>query len=341
MTRALLLSTYIKFINLFPEIRTAIQDVFRQHSNLRSADAELQQRASEYLQLSIVASTDVLATVLEEMPSFPERESSILAVLKKKKPGRVPENEIRETKSPIPNSTTSTTSASNHAATNNHNASSADLLGLSTPPAQQNQNTTSTLIDVLGDIYSNSNSTAANGVGTGGTFNNKKFVFKNNGVLFENEMLQIGVKSEYRQNLGRLGLFYGNKTQVALQNFSPILQWSAENGTKLNVQIKPVEPTLEAGAQIQQMLTAECVDDYFDAPSIVISFRYNGVQQKLSIRLPLTINKFFEPTEMNAESFFARWKNLGGEQQRTQKVFKAQLPLDLPGAKNKLSGFGE
>lgn len=60
MTRALLLSTYIKFINLFPEIRSQIQDVFRQDSNLRSADAELQQRASEYLQLSIIASTDVL-----------------------------------------------------------------------------------------------------------------------------------------------------------------------------------------------------------------------------------------------------------------------------------------
>lgn len=114
MTRALLLSTYIKFINLFPEIRTNIQEVFRQHSNLRSADAELQQRASEYLQLSIVASTDVLATVLEEMPSFPERESSILAVLKKKKPGRVPENEIRESKSPAPAAIQNNT----HAATN-------------------------------------------------------------------------------------------------------------------------------------------------------------------------------------------------------------------------------
>lgn len=44
----------------------------------------------------------VQATVLEEMPAFPERESSILAVLKKRKPGRVPENEIRENKSPIP-----------------------------------------------------------------------------------------------------------------------------------------------------------------------------------------------------------------------------------------------
>lgn len=41
-----------------------------------------------------------------------------------------------------------------------------------------------------------------------------------------------------------------------------MLTWSAENALKLNVQIKPVEPTLEAGAQIQQMLTAECIDDY-------------------------------------------------------------------------------
>ncbi len=46
---------------------------------------------------------------------------------------------------------------------------------------------------------------------------NSRFIFKNNGVLFENDLIQIGVKSEYRQNLGRLGLFYGNKTQTVLQ----------------------------------------------------------------------------------------------------------------------------
>lgn len=48
-----------------------------------------------------------------------------------------------------------------------------------------------------------------------------------------------------------------------------------------------------------------------DAPSLVVSFIYNSVPQKITVKLPLTINKFFEPTEMNAESFFARWKNLG------------------------------
>uniref|UniRef100_A0A1L8DVR8 AP-2 complex subunit alpha n=1 Tax=Nyssomyia neivai TaxID=330878 RepID=A0A1L8DVR8_9DIPT len=325
MTRALLLSTYIKFINLFPEIRSTIQEVFKQHSNLRSADAELQQRASEYLQLSIVASTDVLATVLEEMPSFPERESSILAVLKKKKPGRVPENEIRESKSPQP-VTNNTQHNSNHTS----NSTNADLLGLSTPPSGNHTNAQGTLIDVLGDIYSSS----------GGVYNTKKFLFKNNGVLYENELIQIGVKSEYRQNLGRLGLYYGNKTQTPLTNFSPVLQWPQDSAAKLSVQIKAVEPTLEAGAQIQQLLNAECVEDFDDAPSIELSFRHNGVHQKVIIKLPLTLNKFFEPTEMNGESFFARWKNLGGDSQKAQKVFKAQLPMDLQAARTKLMGFG-
>lgn len=87
--------------------------------------------------------------------------------------------------------------------TNNVNA---DLLGLSTPPSNNISAPGGTLIDVLGDIY-----------GSGGAVNNiKKFLFKNNGVLFENDILQIGVKSEFRKNMGRLGLFYGNKTQTAL-----------------------------------------------------------------------------------------------------------------------------
>merc|ERR1711899_434053 len=92
-TRALLLTTYVKFINLFPEIKTVIEGVFSLDSNIRSADAELQQRACEYLALSKHATLDVLATVLEEMPPFPEKEScGLLNLLKKKRPGRVPDN---------------------------------------------------------------------------------------------------------------------------------------------------------------------------------------------------------------------------------------------------------
>lgn len=104
----------------------------------------------------------------------------------------------------------------------NSSNANADLLGLSTPPANHSinngpQSGNGTLIDVLGDIYGTSNNTQnSNAISALAVYNTKKFLFKNNGVLFENEMLQIGVKSEFRLNLGRLGLFYGNKTQVPL-----------------------------------------------------------------------------------------------------------------------------
>ena len=70
MTRALLLSTYVKFINLFSEIKGDIQEVLKADTNIRSADAELQQRASEYLNLSRMVTQDVLVCLLREMLFF-------------------------------------------------------------------------------------------------------------------------------------------------------------------------------------------------------------------------------------------------------------------------------
>ena len=43
---------------------------------------------------------------------------------------------------------------------------------------------------------------AATGLSPGAEEGFMRFLLKNNGVLFENEMLQIGVKSEYKKNLG-------------------------------------------------------------------------------------------------------------------------------------------
>nr|CAG4647661.1 EOG090X0109 [Moina brachiata]SVE92845.1 EOG090X0109 [Moina brachiata] len=339
-TRALLLTTYVKFVNLFPEIKSLIQDVFKADNNLRSADAELQQRASEYLQLSIVASTDVLATVLEEMPPFPERESSILAILKKKKPGRVAEpggavegtTTTKERKSPAINASREPTAVAIN--------QSADLLGLSSPSAAPSQ-TAAPLVDVLADVF-NAAQPASNGFG--GAFqpvdNLKKFSCKNNGVLFENDLLQIGVKSEFRQNLGRIALYYGNKTSFSLQGFSSTIGTPGDLASKVVVQVKPVDAVVDAGAQIQQLVNVECIDEFSDYPTLTVLFLYNGVQQRLSLKLPLTINKFFEPTEMNSEAFFSRWKNLGGSNQEAQKIFQATTPIDPANIRTKLSGTG-
>uniref|UniRef100_A0A8C9SE62 AP-2 complex subunit alpha n=1 Tax=Scleropages formosus TaxID=113540 RepID=A0A8C9SE62_SCLFO len=336
-TRALLLSTYIKFINLFPEIKGTIQEVLRSDSQIRNSDVELQQRAVEYLRLSCVASTDILATVLEEMPPFPERESSILAKLKKKKgPGALPDvEEVRKEKNTSVNGGVEPLGAS---ATP---PSSTDLLSLSSPTSLTPASTSSTAASLLVDVFSENHVPAAPGAPLGPVAddNFSRFVCKNNGVLFENQLLQIGLKSEFRQNLGRMYVFYGNKTSTQFLNFSPSVI-SRHRPMRLNVHSKPADPTVEGGAQLQQVLNIECVSEFVEAPILNIQFRYGGMLQNIAVKLPITLNKFFQPTEMTSQDFFQRWKQLSAPQQEVQKIFKAKHSMDPEVTKAKIIGFG-
>jgi AP-2 complex subunit alpha len=78
----------------------------------------------------------------------------------------------------------------------------------------------------------------------------------------------------------------------------------------LGLQVRAVESTVEAGAQFQQMVNLECISDFTAHPDLSVSFSCNGTPHKLSLKVPITVNKFMEPTEMTGEAFFARWKNL-------------------------------
>uniref|UniRef100_A0A8P4KF85 AP-2 complex subunit alpha n=1 Tax=Dicentrarchus labrax TaxID=13489 RepID=A0A8P4KF85_DICLA len=323
-TRALLLSAYIKFINLFPEVKATIQDVLRSDSQLRNADVELQQRAVEYLRLSCIASTDILATVLEEMPPFPERESSILAKLKRKKgPGHLPDiDDARR------NVNGSTEHSDNTEATKGSTHPFTDLLNLNSTPSAG--------ASLLVDVFSDTPSPASIDVSEE---NFPRFVCKNNGVIYENQLLQIGLKSEYRQNLGEQ--LY-NTVTVCLSstffNFGKSHQ--ASSVSRLNVHAKTVDPIIEGGAQFQQILNIECVSDFTDAPVLNIQFRYGGTLQNIAVKLPVMLNKFFQPTEMTSQDFFQRWKQLGAPQQEVQNIFKAKHPMDTDVTKAKILGFG-
>ncbi|CAK6961998.1 AP-2 complex subunit alpha-2-like [Scomber scombrus] len=318
-TRALLLSAYIKFINLFPEVKATIQDVLRSDSQLRNADVELQQRAVEYLRLSCIASTDILATVLEEMPPFPERESSILAKLKRKKgPGHLPD--MDDTRRNVNGNTEHSETPETPAKSSSHPFT--DLMNMNSTPSAGGGGS------LLIDVFSDNSSPASMDASEDNFF---RFVCKNNGVLYENQLLQIGLKSEYRQNLGRMYVFVGNKTSTQFLSFASEV---------LNIHTKTVEPLIEGGAQVQQILNIECVSDFTDAPVLNIQFRYGGALQNISVKLPVMLNKFFQPTEMASQDFFQRWKQLGAPQQEVQKIFKAKHSMDTEVTKAKILGFG-
>ncbi|XP_006012576.1 AP-2 complex subunit alpha-2 isoform X7 [Latimeria chalumnae] len=339
-TRALLLSTYIKFVNLFPEIKGTIQDVLRSDSQLKNSDVELQQRAVEYLRLSSIASTDILATVLEEMPPFPERESSILAKLKRKKgPGTLPDLEdTKKEKHVDVNGGTEPVTAVN-ASNVSTPSPSADLLGLGVAPSQNSAHPPSSGGSLLVDVFSDVVPSVAP-LAPSAEENFERFICKNNGVLFENQLLQIGLKSEFRQNLGRMYVFYGNKTSTQFLSFAPNVICPDGLQSELNIQAKPVDPVIEGGAQVQQVVNIECVSEFVEAPVLNIQFRYGGALQNISVKLPITLNKFFQPTEMLSQDFFQRWKQLSSPQQEVQNIFKARHPMDPEVTKAKIIGFG-
>jgi AP-2 complex subunit alpha len=227
-------------------------------------------------------------------------------------------------------------------------------LGLSQPGGGGQQSAGGVLIDVLGDLSGESLTDRPIGSKTvapsgeldliaGASLpedNYFKFVCKNNGVLFENDLIQIGVKCEFRQNLGRLSLFYGNKTAVTLKEFVPVVKSEPPLSNQLNVQTTTVDTVIEGGAQKQQIFNVECVTDFAEPPVLTLHFLYSTVPQKMDMKLPVSLNKFMEPTQMDGSQFFQRWKLLSQPAQEAQKIFKAQKPIDIEYVRSKLVGFG-
>jgi len=95
-TKAILLNTFIKFYNLYevPHLREKIKQIFEKHAD--HIEAELQQRSNEYSALTTVEDS-IMQTVLDSMPPFEERESSVLLkILERQK--AVAEGGIRQIK---------------------------------------------------------------------------------------------------------------------------------------------------------------------------------------------------------------------------------------------------
>ena len=138
-TRGLLLTTYIKFINLFPEIKDDILKILESDAISRSNDIELQQRALEYRMLVKVTSKDVLATVMEEMPPFKTKEeSNILSKLRKTKPASAKIIE-RNSRSGTPSSSIDSKQSPKKIITN-----------VQAPPEPKPKSNTDMLVDLLG-----------------------------------------------------------------------------------------------------------------------------------------------------------------------------------------------
>ncbi|WWD19238.1 hypothetical protein CI109_103696 [Kwoniella shandongensis] len=428
-TRALLLTTYIKWVNLFPEIKEHLINIFERYTHV--LDAELQQRACEYLALSHREDGDeLLATICDEMPVFPERESALVSRLHSKGEksqdkrtwviGHKDDNKGREAerfksfRKGTGDSATIMANASNAVATSREavptppepaapqrsmsqnvdtmmgtttsgpaedimsslaeldlsgntvqdepllpTGPSADLAQLQTPAAAP-------ILSSLPAPHLNGNGlvhTATLGgvnpalvapltVGDNIEKWFERLSYSNEGVLYEDSQIQIGVKAEYHGHLGRLALFFGNKVDTPFTSFFANIDNPISSALSVAFHDAPVHE-IAGKAQIQEMIHIEC-KEYFGGERVVPILRLSWLvgdeePKMLVLKLPVFLSKFVEGVELESGPFFERWKIIGGPPREAQLIFPIKLTstgaVDIPRnsrivAGNRLSVLG-
>ena len=151
----------------------------------------------------------------------------------------------------------------------------------------------------------------------------KRLVYTADGILYEDDQLQIGLKTEFHGAAGRIAIFFGNKLPVSLDSFTATVE-SANPDTLAVLLPKIAEPRLGSMSQSQQIVQVEC-KDIFVSPPILNIYYLAGSLQTISLRLPLYLTKFLEPIVLTQADFFERWKSIGGAPREAQNIFGIDL----------------
>ncbi|TFK77097.1 Adaptor protein complex AP-2 alpha subunit [Pluteus cervinus] len=319
-TRSLLLSTYIKWVNVFPEIKPQLVNIFERYRHV--LDPELQQRACEFYALTSRPDDDeLLQNVCEEMPPFPPRVSALLGRLNRKhgdtedkrtwihggKEANLERGVISQRKASTSNGTAPTSNLNN-----NDILDSLAGLDLSAPPAQPTDG---------GTPVSSGPPRLSAAPNIDRWY--EKLTSSLEGVLYEDIQIQVGIKSRYQGHMAQMAIYVGNKISVPLTSFTTTTYVHDPDALSLTFAKMPPS-SIAPRTQTQQLLHIECKKMFTKPPILTISF-LTGSHQSISLRLPIVVTKFFEHVKLEQADFFERWKLIGGPPREAQQVF----PIDL------------
>jgi len=334
-TRALLLSTFVKFVNLFPEIKPQLLQMFRFYTY--SPDSELQQRACEYLTLATLPTDDLLRTVCDEMPPFSERASILLQRLHKKSVGTSERRtwlvggkdaNADKTEKLLSQSTglkrSFTTIVNGNSPVVNGGTVSSHATGTTTAPTEPPTNGTSASrdlegLDLLADDNKPLNLASAAHLTPDWELGYNLLYFRDEGVLFEDSQIQVGIRQEYRGHMGVIKIYFTNKASFPIGSFTTTLNNPSSSALKIDTKNLP-ESSIGASAQTQQTIVCTALAAYSESPTIRISY-LAGALQGYTLRLPVLIHRYMDPSELSAEDFFKRWRQIGGGAMEAQSTF--------------------
>ncbi|KDO23714.1 hypothetical protein SPRG_10492 [Saprolegnia parasitica CBS 223.65] len=309
-TKCLILTAFIKMDNLYEDIRPRVLEVFKKCTS--HVDLETQQRACEYFTLHH-AGDDTMKSVLEPMPVFPDtRESALVVRLRQQQQGSEddgPGAPVRD--EPLDGS-------------EKESSNGGDLLTIDSPIKGNVMGGAGGLrAPTPVDIFGGGPPSAVDPAQLASWFN--KIVATNQGVLYESDLIQIGVKQEFRGSQGRLSLFYGNKSACPLTNVSA----SVKPVPFLRVQAEELAREVGPKQQLKQQIMLECMQPFVSPAELSVAFTLNGSSVAFDVKLPCVATSFLEPVKLSGDDFQKRWVALEGQGREQQDVFVAANKMDV------------
>ena len=296
-TRSLLLSTYAKLANLYEECRPLVAPVFARNKN--NVDVEIQQRSCEYEMMRVAFPPEAVEDLLREMPPFEDKHSPL-------DKGYVSNNEngdknvwdrsqnqqrsIDDMNPSIQQPLEKVIEDNEEDSDNAPRIQNGNYRHQHESSAPQNnqRNAPTQTVGIPKEIIPAMRKAFSNLCTSPG------------GVLFENKVLQVGLKHQYDKSQGRVSIFFGNLSQSTLENF----QCHIDQSDHLRMQAQGTPGLMDNGCNIavrtqaKLLLSVEVTAPYDDAPALRITFESGGVLHDYPLRLPIVATCFMEPVTL-------------------------------------------
>lgn len=129
----------------------------------------------------------------------------------------------------------------------------------------------------------------------------------NDAVLYEDELIQVGIKAEYAGREGQLAVFFGNKGSASLHAFTA--QYFVKEEQALRLSASPLSQQLEADKQVVQRVSIVMQEPFAEPPWLRVQFLLPDTSpRRIQMKLPVVLTKFLVGREMTPQEYFQSWR---------------------------------
>ena len=147
----------------------------------------------------------------------------------------------------------------------------------------------------------------------------KKLYAADNGLLYEDPNVQIGVKSQWQGNQGRVMFYVGNKSPGTLTDVALELTGNVQG---LHARLAALPAQLEPKKQQQVLLELAAAGGYRAAPGLSLRYSVPGqAPVQVPLKLPYGPHRFMQPWRpANPQEFFAKWQEASARHSEAKVV---------------------